>query len=515
MLEHETDSIIAILSGRTIGGRDTILLREILGADVPRGIKTYIQAETVRLLESELFSAPKFARVDRDSPGVRRHGRAFIVSMAADYSFPRAEYLPLLENAVHFLENYLCRPQWTIENFVFEAGGRIKTEDVVSKLDCTVDYAYFRTLIQKVLQRRGTRDVSAEEFRAILVRIDDQIVKQHNARELALLAKPIFDFLLLRDTPPDIAIPLKPILVFFEDKKMNILRDYIESICRIRQRTEITLDELTTLVEDLYLGQGPPDAEVSAGSPAAAAFPAVPGEPAQPVEAPHPEEEEPAAGTQDSGAAEQAAAELPGADQGDSDGGATEETGAEQANAGPEESPREASAPAEGTEIPREEAGEAAHPTTLFDFVTEEPDGMDDSDVEDRLPVQKPAPPPYRETPPLRPVPEKPPEPAKPRTPEPYERLFGGAESPEELIDLREIIQGHTRSKFVKRLFGRDENRYEDTISSLNNAGTWRGAALLLNSLYIENGLDPFDPDVVEFTDAIHRRYLDAEKNGS
>ena len=434
--------------------------------------------------------------------------------MAADYSFPRAEYLPLLENAVHFLENYLCRPQWTIENFVFEAGGRIKTEDVVSKLDCTVDYAYFRTLIQKVLQRRGTRDVSAEEFRAMLVRIDDQIVKQHNARELALLAKPIFDFLLLRDTPPDIAIPLKPILVFFEDKKMNILRDYIESICRIRQRTEITLDELTTLVEDLYLGQGPPDAEVSAGSPAVAAVPAVPGEPApawkrlitrrrnlppahRTVEPQsrlpqicRPRTRETLTGERRKSPAQNRRMPVP-----------------KRARAKHRQPRREPRSPVRRPAKP-------AYPTTLFDFVTEEPDGMDDSDVEDRLPVQKPAPPPYRETPPLRPVPEKPPEPAKPRTPEPYERLFGGAESPEELTDLREIIQGHTRSKFVKRLFGRDENRYEDTISSLNNAGTWRGAALLLNSLYIENGLDPFDPDVVEFTDAIHRRYLDAEKNG-
>ena len=240
MLEHETEAILATLSARTIAGRDAILLGEILGADVPRGIKTYMHAETVRQLETELFASPRFARVDRHRIDVRRHGRAFIASMSAHYSFPKEEYLALLENAVHFLENYLCRPQWTIQNFVFESGTQMSTQDVVAKLDCTVDYAYFRTLIQKVLQRRGSAAISAEEFRSMLVRIDDQIVKQHNARELALLAKPIFDFLLLRDTPPDVSIPLKPILVFFEDKKMTILRDYIESICRIRQRDEIT-----------------------------------------------------------------------------------------------------------------------------------------------------------------------------------------------------------------------------------------------------------------------------------
>jgi hypothetical protein len=77
------------------------------------------------------------------------------------------------------------------------------------------------------------------------------------------------------------------------------------------------------------------------------------------------------------------------------------------------------------------------------------------------------------------------------------------------------MIHGHDRSRFVKRLFNRDEDSYEDTISSLNNAGTWREASLILNALYTANGLDPFDPDVVEFTDAIHRRYLDAEKDSA
>jgi hypothetical protein len=171
--------------------------------------------------------------------------------------------------------------------------------------------------------------------------------------------------------------------------------------------------------------------------------------------------------------------------------------------------------PARREELPPEEPAPAVNPTILFDFVTEEPDGMDDSALQDQPRGQKPAAPPQRETPPPPPRAERLSETAKPRTPEPYERLFGGAESPVELTDLREVIQGHTRSKFVKRLFGRDDNRYEDVISSLNNSGTWREAALVLNSLYTEQGLDPFDPDVVEFTDVIHRRYLDAEKNGS
>lgn len=495
MLEQETDSILATLRARTIGDREAILLREILIAEIPRGIKTYMQAETVRSLETELFSSPRFSRVDRQSTGVRRHGRAFIASMSAHYSFPREEFLSLLENAIHFLENYLCRPQWTIEHFVFESGGRMSARDVVSKLDCTVDYAYFRTLIQKIMQRRGTRDISAEEFRTMLIRIDDQIVKQHNARELALLAKPIFDFLLLRDTPPDVSIPLKPILVFFEDKKMNILRDYIESICRIRRRTEITLDELTTLVEDLYLGQTTP-----------------PVPPPQAVAQKEPQPADtPAAVTDDGGGeAPGTPPEGPSDTPGQHDG----------ATSLPAES-EEAEAPESGPLPPADEF-QGYEPTieiqapSILDFFTEEPDGRDDGPLPEEVRPQKNLPAPRDDTPPP-PAAQVPPapRPEKPRVPQSYERLFTGSEPPAGLTDLREIIQGHNRSRFVKRLFDRNEDRYEDAITSLNNSGSWRDASLLLNSLYMTNGLDPFDPDVVEFTDAIHRRYLDAERDGA
>ena len=471
MLEHETDVILEALIARTIGARESILFGEIQSADIPRGIKTYLQADVIRSLESELYSSPRLARVVRTTPGVRRQGRAFVASMAATYAIPRAEFLPLLENAVHFLENYLCRPQWTIEHFVFESGDRVRTADLVAKLDCTVEYAYFRTLIPRVMERRGMHDVSVEEFRDMLGRIDDQIVRQHNARELALLAKPIFDFLLLRDTPPDVSIPLKPILVFFDDKKMKILRDYIESISRIRQKEAITLDELTTLVEDLYTGQGeaePPAAERETGtqaqpersvvadstSPAGITPAATP--PAADAVAP-PVEGVPWVIPPD--AAPPSAA--PGA-------------------APPEPAPPAAPQEAPPPEItPRAAPGEADQETdrsvfeptleikmpATFEFMTEEPDGLEDG--------------PPADEPPMPP-------------------------------DIRRLIDVHERSRFVKRLFDRNEEKYEDTITALNTAATWKEAARLLNALYTSSGLDPFDADVVQFTDAIQRRYQDA-----
>jgi hypothetical protein len=66
-----------------------------------------------------------------------------------------------------------------------------------------------------------------------------------------LLVKPLCDFLLLKNAGLDEPVPLAPILAFFDDKKLKILKEYVESICRLRDTTALSLNQLRQLVEDL------------------------------------------------------------------------------------------------------------------------------------------------------------------------------------------------------------------------------------------------------------------------
>jgi hypothetical protein len=430
MLERETESIVATLTARTIGGAEKVCLRDAIAADIPRGIKAYLRAETIRWLAEDLSAGRRFARIDRGTPGIGRISRAFLHTMADAYEYPRNEFLPLLDNAVHFLENYLCRPQWTIENFAFERAELMPVEAILEKLECTAEYAYFKTLIGKIAGQRGVKEFDRGNFKSLLIAIDDQVVKQHNARELALLAKPIFDFILLRDTPPDMGIPLKPVLVFFDDKGMKILRDYIESICKIRGREEITLDELTALVEDLYLGQG--------------------------------------------------------------------------------EAPASASAPEAATPLPELPPPRVPDAPPVITYVTDEPDGSLEEPPETER--EKP-----RRELPLRPKPTERPGPPRDQQNIPLSLTFAGLSQPPSsppLVDLKELIPGHLRSRFIRRLFSRDEEQYEQVIGVLNESPSWKDATTVLNKVFHAAGLDPFDADVVEFTDCIHRRYMDPESEG-
>ncbi len=248
MLEQETDTIIQSLSARTIADARSLSLKQILATNIPKGIQSYFRAEVVRLLNHDLYNSVHFARIDFSAPGMHRVHRHHVQMLATEYVFPREEFLIVLDHAVHFLENYLCRPQWTIEQFVFDGQERIPTQTLLVKLEYLSEYGYFPTLIKRVVQQKQWTEISASDFRSLIRKIDEQIVRTHTGREKALLAKPIFDFLLLEDAQAPIA--LKPLLVFYEDKKLIALKEHIEGTCQTRSQATITLSDLGNIIEE-------------------------------------------------------------------------------------------------------------------------------------------------------------------------------------------------------------------------------------------------------------------------
>lgn len=266
MLEQETDTILRVITKRTIGSRDRITLGEVMESDIPRGIKAYLRADVIRSIERDFERAPSLTRVDRREPGFDGFIRQLLRTLADNFTFQRDDFQGALENAVHFVENYLCRPQWTLAGFLLQERNSSTVRDIIFRLDYFVDYGYFPKLIERSLRPDSVEPVRLDHFRSLLTRIDDQVVRQHNGKELALLTKPIFDFLLLTDAAPHLPIPISPLLVFFDDKKMNIMREYIESIAKIRTTNELSLNDLTTIIEDLYSGQPVPPSGVPAPS---------------------------------------------------------------------------------------------------------------------------------------------------------------------------------------------------------------------------------------------------------
>lgn len=245
------DHATALLCARSIADAHQILLKQALDAEMPAGVKRYILAEVVSFLENDLRHLPQFGRLHPDAPGNARLRAAFLRSLAGAYEMSRDQFLELLREAAAFTVSYLTRPQWTLESFLFEEEQEIPVGTLLARLDYCADYGYFGRILEKILARRGDAHLTRTEFRTLVSRIDAGVVEQHSPRELAMLAKPLFDFLLLKEAGPDDPAPLGPVLLFLEDKKLTILKEYVENICRLRGDSTLSLRQFGELIEGL------------------------------------------------------------------------------------------------------------------------------------------------------------------------------------------------------------------------------------------------------------------------
>jgi hypothetical protein len=254
MLERETDIIIQTLAERTIGSAHSLALKDALATDIPKAVKLYLRCEVTRLMEQDLKNASHFSNLKFTTPLVHQVTKTYTRTLAPEYIFTREEFVPMLENAVHFVENYLCRPQWTLSHFVFEKSERVTLVELQDKFEYVSEYLYYGNLVEGFLRQKGWQGIGVGDFRALLAKIDDQILKLHNPGELAQLTRPIYQFLLLQSEIAEKPIPIKPLIVFFEDKNMSGLKEYVERICQVRNSEHLTIRQLADIIEDLYSG---------------------------------------------------------------------------------------------------------------------------------------------------------------------------------------------------------------------------------------------------------------------
>jgi hypothetical protein len=257
MPAFDSDAILQVLLARTIGMRDTIRVSEVLGSTIPRGVKVYVRADVERRLAAEVERSDHISRIGQ-SAFEAAHLRGLYVRHAADaYLLRRDEYTALLENAVRFTENYLCRPRWTLRSFLFHDAPTLPAPTLLARLEWIPEYAYLPQLLARVITDRKLNGLSDAACSELIAKIDDAVVREHRPRELARLTSPIFSFYLLSADPGSNSIPLRPLLVFFEDKGLLGLREHLQGVCHMRNRTDISLGELEELTEDFF-GEQPP-----------------------------------------------------------------------------------------------------------------------------------------------------------------------------------------------------------------------------------------------------------------
>lgn len=259
IFESEIESIIHAVRSKTIGEGDTITLREFLNRDVHPAIKAYVRAEVEKGLQQERNLEMRSKKFPYSHPEIVSLQHQIDLLLIQHYQFTREEFDSLLDEAVHFQFNYLCRPQWTMVNFIFGDQRRVSTSTIENKLRYCIGYTYFVDLVSHYIVEHGLAEMTYEEFRALLQKIDREVVSQHTSLELARMTRALFAFVdagsvASHDQFDQPTLPTNAAVVFFEDKDLTDIKDRLETERDKNSLTQLTISTLATIIEKVRTG---------------------------------------------------------------------------------------------------------------------------------------------------------------------------------------------------------------------------------------------------------------------
>ena len=175
MFEHETETIINTVKQRiphSITDSSTIVVKDILAAEIPLPLKSFFRADVEILLTEELTRQWKNSRFNFSHPEVQSLQHQINSFLVIHYSFRKNEFYQRLDDAVHLMINYLIRPQWTLANVIFEQGDTITTAKLMRLLKYFGPYEYIRSLILRYIEDRRISSFTKSDFSNILWKVD-------------------------------------------------------------------------------------------------------------------------------------------------------------------------------------------------------------------------------------------------------------------------------------------------------------------------------------------------------
>jgi hypothetical protein len=271
IFEAEIESIIHAVHIKTIGEDDGIILKKILSARIHPAVKAYFKAEVEKTLRQERGLEYRSKKFSYSLPEVRSLEEQIDLLLVQNYHFSLQVFESLLEESVHFQFNYLCRPQWTLLNFIVGEQRRVASEIIEKRLRYCVDYTYFPEIIKRYIADHGLAEVTYEEFKSLIEKIDNEVVAQHSSLELAHMTRALFDFVESGKMVPQVefeqqTLPINAAIVFFTDKKNTEICTRLE-FERDRNRViQITSDRLADIIEIARTGNENATAHLPASS---------------------------------------------------------------------------------------------------------------------------------------------------------------------------------------------------------------------------------------------------------
>jgi len=259
MFEVEIQTLQKIIKINTIGNAQSISLQSILESNIPHNVKSFFKAEIEWLLYQERKTEPTSSRFNYSQEDVRILREQTDLLLVYHFNFSQQEFAHTNDRCAHFLFNYLCRPVWTLENFLFDEKNILSHRELALKFRYCADYDYYWKIIEKYLKTKNKADLTKEETSDLLHKIDREIIRETTAEGLATMTEPFFNFVyFIQENSEAVTtrgIPTKALVYFFEDKGVRSVSEFLLAY-RDKGKTILQYDELVSLLKQTFIKKG-------------------------------------------------------------------------------------------------------------------------------------------------------------------------------------------------------------------------------------------------------------------
>lgn len=167
--------------------------------------------------------------------------------------FEKSKLEDLLEKALRLRANFLIRPVETLKNFIFVGTATKPVVEVLFKLNFFTDYQYLVVPLREFAETRlndGRESVLGDsEFSHKIRDIDEKYFFSLPVSDFAHLVHPIFQF--IGGYYNEQIVSLAAIELFFYDKNMARVAEYLNKVFSEKNREFIRKEELMEAIQNL------------------------------------------------------------------------------------------------------------------------------------------------------------------------------------------------------------------------------------------------------------------------
>jgi len=214
--------------------------------ELPDNFKKFAESEVDEIIDREELGQSKTGRLDFSNQDIRALFKEIRHVLKNSFEFTREEFLEVADKASKFVFNYVIRPRWTLEKFIFKGEKKAPRKDVENALRFLSDYSYYPKGIQEYLDFHNAAELDLAAWLRLHRKMDEHLLGMTSSHLESLTAAlfDLFNFSVGADK-----VPTDAMILFFRDKSDEQIVDRIEFAKDLKNLRALDLVALKAILE--------------------------------------------------------------------------------------------------------------------------------------------------------------------------------------------------------------------------------------------------------------------------